>query len=234
MNQYLFQMTGDFSLLERPYRFDFNPLRWPKVSIVGFVGITIYCIFTLISFSFFPRNFNPINNNLSELGDFYDNPNGAIFYNIGMVLTVIASILFYIGLYEWFMKKKKSKTLVVGLAVGKINALAIIMAGIFSETQETFTLHVFWSVLIFISFFPVLILVGVSIITYPDFNRLVAYYGFGVSLADLSFLVFLVFTGVDANFPLFEWLAVFSYISWIGVLAYSILNLGVLDENNKI
>ena len=73
------------------------------------------------------------------------------------------------------------------------------MAGIFSETQETYTQHVFWSILIFISFFPVLILVNVSIITYPDFNKLVAYYGFGVSLIDLSFLVLLVFTGVDAN-----------------------------------
>ncbi|UCG02009.1 MAG: DUF998 domain-containing protein [Candidatus Heimdallarchaeota archaeon] len=216
-------------MLERPYRFDFNPLRWPKVSIVGFVGITIYCIFTLISFSFFPRNFNPINNNLSELGDFYDNPNGAIFYNVGMVLTGIASIFFYIGLYEWFMKKKKSPTLVVGLAIGIINALAIIMAGIFSETQETYSQHVFWSILIFLSFFPILILVNKSILTFPDFNKIVAYYGFGVSLIDLSFLVFLVLTGVEANFPFIEWLSVFSYISWIGVLAYYILRFNVLD-----
>ena len=227
-------MIGDFSLLERPHRFNFNLSRWPKVSIVGFVGIAIYCIFTFISFSFFPSNFNPISNNLSELGDFYDNPNGAIFYNVGMVLTGLASILFYIGLYKWFMNKKKSYLLVVGLAAGAINALAIIMAGIFSETQETYTQHVFWSILIFISCFPVLILVNVSIITYPDFNKLVAYYGFGVSLIDLSFLVLLVFTGVDANVPFIEWLSVFSYISWIGVLAYYILNLGILDVTNKI
>jgi hypothetical protein len=223
-------MIGELRLLERSY--SFNPLRWPKVSIVGFVGIAIYCIFTLISFSFFPSNFTPISNNLSELGDFYDNPNGAIFYNLGMVLTGLASILFYIGLYKWFINKRKSNLLVVGLVAGIINALAIIMAGIFSETQETFTLHVFWSILIFVSFFPVLILVNFSIMTYPDFNRLVAYYGFGVSLIDLSFLVFLVFTGVDANFPLIEWLAVFSYISWIGVLAYSFLNLEILDEKS--
>ncbi|MFX0184530.1 MAG: DUF998 domain-containing protein [Candidatus Hodarchaeota archaeon] len=222
-------------MLERPYRFNFNPLRWPKVSIVGLIGITIYCIFTFISLSFFPRNFDPISNNLSELGDFYDNPNGAIFYNLGMVLTGFASILFYIGLYKWFMSKKKSKLLVVGLIAGIINAIAIIMAGIFSETQETFTQHVFWSILIFISFFPVLILVNVAIyITYSDFNKLVAYYGFGVALIDLSFLIFLAFTGVSANFPLIEWLAVFSYISWIGILAGNILNLGVLEVNNKI
>ncbi|MFX0207240.1 MAG: DUF998 domain-containing protein [Candidatus Hodarchaeota archaeon] len=216
-------------MIERPYRFNFNPLRWPKVSIVGIAGITIYCIFTFISFSFFPRNFNPFSNNLSELGDFYDNPNGAIFYNLGMVITGLVSMLFYIGLYKWFMNKKKNNLLVVGLVAGIINALAIIMAGIFSETQETFTQHVFWSTLIFISFFPVLILVNISIcITYSDFNKLIAYYGFGVALIDLSFRVFLAFTGVSANVPLIEWLAVFSYISWIGVLAGYILNIGLI------
>ena len=224
-------MTGELSLLEKPHHF--NPLKWPKTSITGLVGITTYCIFTLVSFSFFPNNFDPINYNLSTLGDFYDNPNGAIFYNVGMVLTGLASIPFYVGLYNWFMIRKKSNLDVVALVAGIINALAIMMAGIFSETEETYSQHVFWSILIFISFLPVLIFVNISILNQPDFSNLVAYYGFGVSLIDMSFLVLLIFTGVDTNFPLFEWFAVFSYISWIGVLAFSIIQSSGPIASNK-
>ncbi|MFX1507141.1 MAG: DUF998 domain-containing protein, partial [Promethearchaeota archaeon] len=181
-------------MLERLHHF--NPLKWPKTSIIGLAGIITYCMFTLFSFSFFPSNFNPISNNISELGDFYDNPNGAIFYNIGMVLTGLASILFYLGLYKWFLIRKKSNLHVAALGAGLINALAITMAGIFSETKETYSQHVFWSILIFVSFFPVLILVNASVLTQPDFSNLIAYYGFGVSLIDLFFLVFLIITGV--------------------------------------
>lgn len=218
-------------MLERPQIL--NPLKWPKTSIIGLVGITTYCIFTLVSYSLFPSNFDPINYNLSSLGDFYDNPNGAIFYNVGMVLTGLASIIFYIGLYKWFVNRKKSNFDVVALVAGIINAFAIMMAGIFSETTETYFQHVFWSILIFISFFLVLILVNISILTRPNFTNIVAYYGFGVSLVDLFFLVLLIFTGVDANFPLFEWLAVFSYISWIGILAISLVRTDVLVTDNK-
>ncbi|MFX0209991.1 MAG: DUF998 domain-containing protein [Candidatus Hodarchaeota archaeon] len=218
-------------MLERLHHF--NPLKWPKTSIIGLAGIITYCMFTLLSFSFFPSTFNPINNNISELGDFYDNPNGAIFYNVGMVLTGLASILFYLGLYKCFMIRKKSNLDVFALGAGIINALAIMMAGVFSETQETYSQHVFWSILIFASFFPVLILVNTSVFTRPDFTNLVAYYGFGVSLIDLSFLVLLFITGVDANYSLMEWFAVFSYISWIGVLAVSIIRSGVPVTNNK-
>ncbi|MFX0052706.1 MAG: hypothetical protein ACFE8U_15615 [Candidatus Hermodarchaeota archaeon] len=40
-------------MLERPQRFNFNLSRRLKVSIVGFIGIAIYCIFTLyLSLSF--------------------------------------------------------------------------------------------------------------------------------------------------------------------------------------
>ncbi|MFW9903810.1 MAG: DUF998 domain-containing protein [Candidatus Thorarchaeota archaeon] len=218
-------------MLEKSYHF--NPLKWPKTSIIGLAGIITYCIFTLLSFFLFPGNFNPIYNNISELGDFYDNPNGAIFYNVGMVLTGLISILFYIGLYKWFMIRKKSNLNVTALVAGILNALAIIMSGIFSETKETYSQHVFWSILIFVSFFSVLILVNASVLTRPDFTNLVAYYGFGVSLIDLFFLVFLIITGVNANYSLMEWLAVFSYISWICILAISLLQSGVLVTNSK-
>ena len=222
--------NGEHNLVVRSFRFDSGFFKQPKVSLVGFVCIAVYCIFTFISFTLFPSAFTPVNNNLSELGDFYDNPNGAIFFNLGMILSGFLIIIFYIGLYKWFMNIQKSKLHVTALIAGTVNALAVIMAGIFSETKETFPQHVFWSNLIFLSFFPILILTNTSIITFTDFNNIVAFYGFAVSLIDLTFLVLLTSTGVEANFPLIEWVSVFSYISWIGVLSFFHLKIGVQDE----
>ena len=85
--------------------------RWPAISITGIIAAIIYCFFTLLSFLFFPGPFNPVNNNLSELGDFNDNPKGAVFYNLGMVITGLLAFFFYIELYRWFSKKKRSTQL---------------------------------------------------------------------------------------------------------------------------
>ncbi|MHA2296395.1 MAG: hypothetical protein ACXADA_10250 [Candidatus Hodarchaeales archaeon] len=47
--------------------------KWPAVSITGFSAGIIYCLLTLLSFLLFPSLYSPINNNLSQLGDFNDN-----------------------------------------------------------------------------------------------------------------------------------------------------------------
>jgi len=197
--------------------------KWPQIRTTVYVAIMLYCAFTIISIGFFPDPFSPLNNFLSQLGNLSLNPNGAIFYNLALILVGLAEIPFYMGLYQWYTKKTGNKLLLAARAVGLINALAIMMSGIFSESVN-YSLHVFWSYLIFITFVPILILVNKALLTYPEHNKVISYYGFIVAVIQISLIVLVTskFMGFETGLgPLMEWLAVFSYIAWAGLLAYN-------------
>ena len=195
--------------------------KWSLCFAAGIASIVLYCTFTLISISFFPTPVNPVNNFLSQLGNSQLNPHGAIFYNLAVILAGLAAILFYVGIYQWYSKKERNRLLAAALVVGFVNALSIIMTGVFSESVN-YSLHVFWSFLIFISFVPVLILVNSALLTYPGFNKLISYYGFVVAVIDASLLIMLLIAGFGPGIgPLMEWIAVFSYLIWVGLIAYS-------------
>lgn len=195
--------------------------KWPLCFTAGFASIVLYCTFTFISIVFFPGPVSPVNNFLSQLGNSRLNPSGAIFYNLAVILAGLVAILFYVGLYQRYTKKKGNKLLAAALAVGFVNAFSIIMSGVFSESVN-YSQHVFWSSLIFISFIPVLILVNTALLTYPDHNKLISYYGFIVAVIDFSLLFILLTIGFGPGIgPLMEWIAVFSYLAWVGLLAYN-------------
>lgn len=197
--------------------------KWPLIRIAGYATIVLYCTFTAISISQFPDSYSPLNNFLSQLGNSNLNPKGAIFYNLAVILAGLAGILFYIGLYQWYTRKTGNKLLQVALAVGFINALATIMIGIYSESVY-YTQHVFWSFLIFITFVPILIIVNKTLLTYPEHNKAISYYGFIVAVIDIILLVAvsLMFMGYGIGISaIMEWLSVFSYLGWIGMLAYN-------------
>jgi hypothetical protein len=197
--------------------------KWPLIRIAGFASILLYCIFTAISISFFPTPYSPLNNFLSQLGNSNLNPEGAIFYNVAVILAGLAGILFYIGLYQWYTKKTGNKLLLVSLAVGFINSLAIIMTGIYSESVN-YAQHVFWSFLIFNTFVPILIIVNKTLLTFPEHTKAISYYGFIVAVIDIILLVAvtLMFMGYGIGIgAIMEWLSVFSYLGWVGILAYN-------------
>ncbi len=190
-------------------------INWP---ISGLAAIVIFCVFTIIAIILSPTPLTALNNNLSSLGDFYDNPDGALFFNLGMVGSGLFCIFLYYGLYYDFLEKKNHSLMNIQMTSGFLNSFALIMAGIFSETMETYSIHEFWSLVIFISFLPILFCINTILLKYPKYRK-IAYYGFIVALIDLIFLIMLIFSGIETNIPIFEWFAVFSYIGWIGWLS---------------
>lgn len=206
-------------------------VKWPYF---GLGAIATFCLFTFFAIFFSPEPFNAINNNLSSLGDFYDNPNGALFFILGMVFTGIFALLFYIGLYQWLTNNGKKNLVTIALIAGLINSIAVILAGIFSETKETYTIHEFWSLIIFITFLPILISINVTISDNPKFSKTVVYSGFIVAVIDAIFLCLLIITGIEANTPMFEWLSVFSYLGWVGLLSYNALKENTSRKNDAL
>ena len=194
----------------------FNQIKMPLSFIAGITVIIFYCTFTFISILLFPGPYNPIDNYLSDLGNSTYNPNGAIIYNLGCMLTGTALFLFFIGLSKFSLDELPKKILLhIIQIIGCFAAFADFMIGIFSE--DYITAHIFWSVLYFFLMFLTLIISGIFFLYHPDFDNKIAIYGFIVVVVYLLFL--LTFS------PLFEWIAVFTSLAYIGLIAYNMYNI---------
>jgi len=192
-----------------------NPRKWPLICTAGILVILFYCVFTFTSVAVFLARapFNPVNNWLSDLGNSSPdyNPSGAVFYNVGCILTGLALFPFYAGLYKWYTDERWRKALLItSQAVGVCSGFALIMIGVFSENAGW--LHPFWSMVFFLLNFLVLVFVNVSLFTHPKFMKPVGVYGFAVAAINLA----LVATSV--SMPLVEWFTVFTALGFAGLL----------------
>jgi len=177
--------------------------------------IVFYCAFTFTSIALFPSPFSPVTNWLSDLGNSSYSPNGAMFYNVGCILTGLMLFPFFAGLYKWYTGEKLRKTLIIATqAAGFIAAFALIMIGVFSE--DFMVEHVFWSTVFFAFNLIVLILANVSLMTHSRFWKPIAYYGFVVAFINLLFVA-------SRNTPILEWFTVFTALGYVALLSYNTL-----------
>ncbi len=175
-----------------------------------------YCALTFTSIALFPSAFSPVDNWLSDLGNSSFNPNGAVFYNVGCILTGLALFPFFAGLYKWYTSEKLRKVMIMATqVVGFFSAFSLIMIGVFSE--DYMTQHVFWSNVFFAFNLIVLILANISLMTHSKFRRPIGYYGLVVALINLLFVVF-------SNTPLLEWFTVFTALFYVALLSHNTLN----------
>jgi hypothetical membrane protein len=187
--------------------------KWPVLPIAGVLVIVFYCTLTLTSIVLFPRPVSPLTDWLSDLGNSSYNPLGAIFYNVGCVLTGLALFPFFAGLYYWYTDERWRKSLiVVTQAVGFVAAFALMMIGVFSEDYGA--IHHLWSVTFFLFNLLVLILADISLMTHRKFIRPIGYYGLVVAVINLLF-VGLAYTS------LLEWFTVFTALGYVAFLSYN-------------
>ena len=190
-------------------------LKWPILTLAGILVVVFFCAFTFISIALFPSPFSPVANWLSDLGNSSFNPNGAVFFNVGCVLTGLLLFPFFAGVYKWYTNEKRRKIMIVATqVVGFISAFALIMIGVFSE--DYMTQHVFWSYVFFIFNLIVLILANISLMTHPRFRKTVVYYGLIAALINMLFVAV-------SNTPLLEWFTVFSALAYVALLSYNTL-----------
>jgi hypothetical protein len=140
-------------------------LKWPILVLAGILVIGFYCAFTFTSIALFPPPFSPVTNWLSDLGNSSFSPKGAVFYNVGCVLTGLALFPFFAGFYKWYTDEKWRKLLMtITQVVGFISAFALIMIGVFSANA--------------------------SLMTHRKFMKLIGYYGLVVAAINLLFVAF--------------------------------------------
>ncbi|MFX1317112.1 MAG: DUF998 domain-containing protein [Promethearchaeota archaeon] len=188
-------------------------LNWPISCYAGILVIGLYCVFTSTSLALFPPPFSAFDNWLSDLGNSSYNPNGAIFYNLGCILTGIMLFPFFIGLYKWYEDEMWHKVLMIIIQViGSFSGLALIMIGAFSEDFPK--PHIVWSGVFFYFNLIVLVLASLTLYFHPDFIKWIALYGTVVAIINLLFVFFIIT-------PILEWFTVFTALGYVGLIVYN-------------
>lgn len=194
--------------------------------ISGFLVILLYCAFTFVSWFFYPEPYGPITHYLSRLGNYERNPSGAIFYNMGCILTGIGLFPFFISLIVWHTEFKLQKFLLsLGQLFGIASGCALILIGIFSEDQGR--PHLDASSLFFILNFIVLILISIGLILHSDFPKLIVIYAFSLDIATLLF-------ELNIGGPITEWFTVFGSLLFVGFVVIATMTYNPLPMSTDI
>jgi hypothetical protein len=203
-----------------------NLKKIPNFCLIGLSGIFVYCFCCFIAILLFPYNFDPFQIFLSELGNQSRNPNGATFYLLGMVTAGLLSLIFYWGFYSYLIKDKTTIIFKIILALGLLNSLSVLLTGVFAESinMEMNQLHFIFSVCIFATLFPLLLIVSLSLFFHPEYPNYITVWGFIAFIIDAVFLLTVIIGGeMFENAAILDFLAVFSYFFWIFLIIFSII-----------
>jgi hypothetical membrane protein len=118
--------------------------------IAGIFASLVYLVFTLLAYFLYPLPYSIMSNWLSDLGNPNLNPQGAIFYKIGIVSTALFLIVFFLGLSVWKMENKRPQIIMLRLTqvFGVLGAICMMMSGIFPI--NLYKIHSFWSTSLYI------------------------------------------------------------------------------------
>jgi hypothetical membrane protein len=219
MRMFLSKETHSFFPKASPMGFR----TWPLGCRAGVALIAIYLAFTLSSWALFPTPYSPMDNWLSDLGNYEYNPDGALLYNLGCILTGAAGIIFVWGLRVWWTEER-ARTLAIRAAqvLGLAACVFLICIGIFSEDFPPY--HGIFSVAFFLTFGIFILVFIPSVFTHPLFMKPVGAFGI-VSLAiDISF-------GAIYGEPIMEWTTVFGFLVLVGLLVWNILRMPQISRH---
>ena len=113
------------------------------------LAILTYVVCAYLAYHNFPKGYSPLNNWLSDLGDFDHNPTGAVFYNLGVAVIGLQVLLFFLGISSWQIKANRIQHLMVRITqlFGIFGSVALIMSALFPINQPQ---HQFWSISLYI------------------------------------------------------------------------------------
>ncbi len=174
-------------------------MKWPISSIVGIISVPLFWLFLLISLAFYPGNFSPLQNYLSDLGYYPSNP-GAIFYNLGTIIAGCLSILFSVFLFIFYNQDRVDRVLLNILqVVGIFSGISIVGAAVFTEVYMD--IHFTWSMSFFVTSVGCSIIGGVFFLRQPDSIRRIALFNIIVAFVQIALLIL----ALSIEFPVLEW-----------------------------
>jgi len=126
--------------------------RYPNISfLAGILAVVCYLLCTVLALIRYPMPYSPMTNWLSDLGNVNLNPNGAIFYNIGIVSAGLLLVLFFLRLSKWRIQNKKPQIIMLLLAqiFGVLGSISMVMTGVYPI--NFLEIHSLWSSSLYIT-----------------------------------------------------------------------------------
>ncbi|MFN2236539.1 MAG: DUF998 domain-containing protein [Anaerolineales bacterium] len=161
------------------------------------------------------------------MGNANYSPQGALFYNLAVILGGLALVLFFIALYRQYSAWWSNWLRWIAISAGVVNGLAVLMSGAYAE-HINMKAHTTWSYLIFFSLIPLLLAYSLAFWKRTGGSKAISLYGFVVCAVDVFFLANILSGGLDPGLgSVMEWFSVFSYLVWI--LLVSLDGLVVID-----
>ncbi len=179
--------------------------------ITGILAVLCYLTFTVFAYSRYPLPYSPTSNWLSDLGNANINPQGAIFYNIGIISTALLLIVFFFGLSVWKIEGNRAQGIMLRLtqAFGILGAFCMILSAIFPI--NLFKIHSFWSSSLYIML-STAFLFSVAMLRYhQNVPRWLLVLGVSIALM-------VILTSFLQNVYLLEWITVFLLLSYVALL----------------
>jgi hypothetical protein len=201
------------------------------VSLVsGVTAAAVYLVFTTVAFFKYPAGYSPLTNWLSDLGNPLVNQSGAIFYNLGCILTSFSLIAFYIGLRAWNKRDKKLNIIMkIAQISGIFSSVFLIITALFPLGSHT-PIHVFSGKMhvIFLGFF--LTFSATALLKHPASIKWFAYFGFFSALVNFIYGAFL-YSAFAA-----EWIAIGMFIIYVLMISYNsrlLINKEIIEARNE-
>lgn len=188
-------------------------------------GCVTYVYFAVLSYAKYPLPISPFRNWLSDLGDQIVNPKGAVFYNIGVILTALCLALWFtVGLSQWRLKGNaaQGRLLVIAQAAGVVSAFALIMSALYPIHLPQ--VHSFWSRIHFMMFGMCFGFSVAALRYHPGFTRVNLCLGIVTAILPSLMLVFGKATAL-------EWVAVGCIIAYM--LSIGIASLAFTGAENR-
>lgn len=103
--------------------------RMPPIASI--LVVLCYLAFTTLAILKYPLPYSPVDNWLSDLGNTQLSPYGAQFYNLGIVVTGLLVLVFYLTILEWRLDQNRVQNIMVLLTqfFGVIGSVSMILSG---------------------------------------------------------------------------------------------------------
>ena len=191
--------------------------------ILGLGAVLIYVALTVAAIALYPGSTSPVDRYLSELGNADLSPDGWAFYDLAMILGGLLEIPFFVAVSRHYREYGSKKLVRTGLVAGILNGLSVFMAGVFAE-HVNMGVHLSWSLVIFLSFIPLLVAYGVILWKSPGLSRVVSLFGYIAVVVDMGLLAALLSGGTDPGpGSVMEWVSVFAFLAWVALVSVDLL-----------
>jgi len=188
-----------------------------KFKYISFIGgiLTVLCylVFALLAFSRYPMPYSPMKNWLSDLGSVELNPDGAIFYNIGIISTACFLIVFFLGLSVWKIEDNKAQIIMLRLtqAIGILGSFFMIMSAIYPI--NLYSIHSFWFTSLYVLLSTAFVFSAAALRYHQRVPRWLLILG-------VSTAMMVILTSIFPIVYVLEWITLLLFLSYVSFVSF--------------